>query len=124
MQYPLNIGKHGSHVWNRVSQSRPRGELQRLAARRREDLSNRRRFTSDILSIIEQKRLRSKANDTDEAIAVSQNIVDVEDQEDPYYPHKVTFQEKSPKHEALKKLFDIADIDDDDEVGVDKQQVI
>ena len=73
---------------------------------------------------MEQKRLRSKANDTDEAIAVSQNIVDVEDQEDPYYPHKVTFQEKSPKHEALKKLFDIADIDDDDEVGVDKQQVI
>ena len=94
-------------MWARVSPSRPRGELQRLAARRRQDLSNRRRFTSDILSIIEQKRLRSKANDTDEAIAIPQNIVNVEDQEDPYYPHKVTFQEKSPKHEALKKLFDI-----------------
>ena len=81
----------------------------------------------DILSIIEQKRLRSKANDTDEAIAVSQNIVDVEDQEDPYFPHKVTFQEKSPKHEALKKLFDIADMEEeeeDNEVEVDKQQVI
>ena len=51
----------------------------------------------------------------------------MEDQEDPYFPHKVTFQEKSPKHEALKKLFDIADMEEeeeDNEVEVDKQQVI
>ena len=108
----------------RVSQSRPGGELRRLAARRREDVRNRRKFTSDILSIIEQKKLQSKSNDTDEDISVSQNIVDVEDEDDLYYPHKVTFQEKSPKHEALKKLFDIADMDEDDEVAVDKQQVI
>ena len=118
------IGNHRSHVCARVSQSRPGGELARLAARRREDVRNRRKFTSDILSIIEQKKLQSKSNDTDEAISVSQNIVDVEDQDDPYYPHKVTFQEKSPKHEALKKLFDIADMDEDDEVQVDKQKVI
>ena len=108
----------------RVSQSRPGGELARLAARRREDVRNRRKFTSDILSIMEQKKLQNKSNDTDEAISVSENIVDVEDEDDPYYPHKVTFQEKSPKHEALKKLFDIADMDEDDEVAVDKQQVI